>query len=320
MMRLPLVLCAPLLLAIAAPGQGLRRGLVDADAVFVGRQVGKKPHGDALVLHRVQVLEGLRGLDGASAVTVLDWPKLSLHNRPTPRQSRLFCLQDASAIAQRLGLPGSGAPYFKMVGWSGSHPLIGSDLDRDPIVGFARVLAAGERGVSTSDTANALASLAVYGAPAVRAEVALYLTERPDLRGKLSSLHWNQLMARATGETEDVDYKVALATLCAEQRLEGLVDALAVSLGPVTDPRYARCVGRIAKLLHGEQATDVLSERLRNLGRQKDREMVLMAIGATNTQSALDALMKMDKQDAAVIAALREHRSKRAQDAAGKRR
>jgi hypothetical protein len=320
MMRLPTVLFAPLLLAIAAPGQGLRRGLVEADAVFVGRQVGKKPHGDKLALHRVQVLEGLRGLSGAEAVTVLDWPKLSLHNRPTPRQSRLFCLQDASALAGRLGLPASGEPYFKLVGWPDSHPLIGADRDRDPIVGFARVLADSERGTSTSVTASALASMAIHGAPQVRAEVASYLTERPDLRGKLSGVHWNQLLTRAAGEVEDVDYKIALATLCAEQRLEGLVDALAVSLGPVADPRYARCVGRIGKLLLGEQATKVLATRLQKLGKQKDREMVLMAIGATNTQSALDALMQMDRRDAAVTAGLREHRSKRAQDAAGKRR
>ncbi|MCK5943380.1 MAG: hypothetical protein KAI24_15470 [Planctomycetes bacterium] len=319
-MRLLPVLCSALLLASAATGQSLRRGLVDADAVFVGRQVGKKPHGDALALHRVQVIEHLRGADGYPAVTVIDWPKLSLHNRPIPRQSRLYCLQDASAIAQRLGLPESGAPYFKMVGWSGSNPLIGRDRDQDPIVRFARVLADSENGTATVITAAALATMAVNGDASVRTEVTHYLTERGDLRGKLSGLHWNQLTARATGEVEDVDYKIALAQLGAEQRLDGLVDALAVSLGPVTDPRYARCVGRIAKVLHGEQATRVLADRLRNIGQTKDRSMVLMAIGATNTQSALDALMQMDDKDDAVVAALKEHRSRRAQNAVRERR
>lgn len=319
MRHLPVLLSA-LALAATATSQSLRRGLVEADAVFVGRQIGKKPHGDALTLHRVQILENVRGVDGYKAVTVLDWPKLSLHNRPTPRQSRMFCLQDASAIAQRLGLPTSGEPYYKMVGWSGSHPLIGADRNQDPIVRFARTLADSEKGTSPNVTAAALATMATSGAPKVRTEVTRYLIERGDLRGKLSGLHWNQLMARATGEIEDIDYKIALATLCGEQRLEGLIDALAVSLGPVTDPRYARCVGRISKVLHGEQATEVLGKRLRNLGKQEDRKMVLMAIGATNTQSALDALMKMDKKDAAVVSALREHRSKKAQDAAGTRR
>jgi len=315
-MRLIPVICSALALAATTTGQSLRRGLVEADAVFVGRQVGKKPHGDKLNLHRVQILENVRGVDGYQAVTVIDWPKLSLHNRPTPRQSRLFCLQDASAVAQRLGLPATGAPYYKMVGWSGSHPLIGADRNKDPIVRFARTLADSEKGTSPNITAAALASMAISGDAKVRTEVTRYLTERGDLRGKLSGVHWNQLMARATGEVEDIDYKIALATLCGEQRLDGLVDALAVSLGPVTDPRYARCVGRIGKVLHGEQATEVIGKRLRNLGREQDRKMVLMAIGATNTQSALDALMKMNKKDDAVVAALREHRSKQAQAAA----
>lgn len=116
-------------------------------------------------------------------------------------------------------------------------------------------------------------------------------------------------MARAAGEVDDVDHKIALSMLCGEQRLDGLVEALAVSLGPVTDARYARCVARISKVLHGEQATEVLGRRLRNLARPEDRKMVLMAIGATNTRSALEALQKMDRTDAAVAAALREHRS-----------
>ena len=110
MMRPLFFVCSALALAAASTGQQLRRGLVSADAVLVGRQVGRTPHGDAVTLHRVQVLEGVRGLDGQRAVTVIDWPKLSLHNRPTPRQTRLFCLQDASAVARRLGLPSSEAP------------------------------------------------------------------------------------------------------------------------------------------------------------------------------------------------------------------
>ncbi|MGC6486503.1 MAG: hypothetical protein ACON4Z_02575 [Planctomycetota bacterium] len=320
MMRSLYLVCAALALAAATTGQDLRRGLASADAVIVGRQVGKTPHGDSLTLHRVQVLEAVRGLEGERAVTVLDWPKLSLHSRPTPRQSRLYCLLDASAVAQRLGLPSRGAPYFKMVSWAGSHPLIGGERDQDPVVRLARLLAAAERGAPPGVTASALAQLAVDGDPRVRSEAARYLTERSDLRGKLAGVHWSRLTARATGEVEDIDYKIALATLCAEQRLGGLVDALAVSLGPVTDPRYARCLGRISKVLHGEQATEVLSRRLRNLGKSEDRRMVLLAIGATETQSALDALLKMDERDADVTAALREHRSKRARDAADARR
>lgn len=320
MMRPLLFVCSALALTAMAAGQSLRRGLVAADVVMVGRQVGKQAHSDALVLHRVQVVEAVRGLNGERAVTVLDWPKLSLHQRPTPRQTRLFCLQDASAVAQRLGLPSSAAPYYKLVSWPGSHPLIGADRDRDPILQLARLLADSERGAAPGVTASALVQLAINGDAKVRAEAARYLAERSDLRGKLAAVHWSRLVARAAGEVDDVDYKIALATLCAEQRLDGLVEALAVSLGPVRDPRYARCVGRIGKRLHGEQATELLGKRLRNLAKPEDREMVLMAIGATDTKSALDALSKMDQRDRAVTAALREHRSSRAKDAAAKRR
>jgi|GEM_PF-3144425 hypothetical protein len=320
MMRPLFFVCSALALAATTTGQNLRRGLVSADAVLVGRQVGKTSRGDALTLHRVQVLEAVRGLDGARAVTVLDWPKLSLHNRPTPRQTRLFCLQDASAVAQRLGLPSSEAPYFKLVGWQGSHPLVGKDRDGDPVLRLARLLAASERGAPPGVTASSLVQFALGGDARVRDEAAQLLTERSDLRGQLAGVHWSRLMARAAGEVDDVDYKIALATLCAEQRLDGLVEALAVSLGPVTDPRYARCLGRISKVLHGEQATDVLGRRLRNLARSEDRRMVLLTIGATGTRSALDALLKMDERDAAVTAALREHRSKAAQQAADARR
>ena len=308
-MRIVFLVSIAFALAAPASSQSLRRGLVGADAVLVGRQVGKRAHDESLVLHRVQVLEAVRGLSGEPAVTVLDWPKLTRHNRPTPRQSRLYCLQDASAVAQGLGLPGSGAPYFKLVGWPGSHPLVGADRDKDPIVGLARTLAASERGAAPDATAAALAKLAIEGDRKVRSEAARYLAERSDLRGRLSSVHWTRLMARAAGEVDDVDHKIALSMLCGEQRLDGLVEALAVSLGPVTDARYARCVARISKVLHGEQATEVLSRRLRNLARPQDRKMVLMAIGATNTRSALEALKKMDQAEEAVAAALREHRS-----------
>ena len=115
-------------------------------------------------------------------------------------------------------------------------------------------------------------------------------------------------------------YKIALAELCCEQRLSGLLDALSLSLGPVTDPEYARCVGRIGKVLHGEQATAMLQRRLEIAGQRQDREMLLLAIGATNTRSALDALLQMDRREAAVEAALKEHRSREAKEAVGKKR
>ncbi len=319
-MRILPILCSILGLSVIASSQNLRKGLVRADAIVVARQVGKKAHGDQIALHRLQVIQNVRGASEHKAVTVIDWPKLSLHQRPTPRQSRLYCLQDASVAATRMGLPTSDGPYFKMVGWAGSNPLIGKDLEKDPVMRFARVLASSEKGTSPNVTASTLAGMAVNAAPAVRTEIARFLSERTDLRGKLSSVHWTQLIARATGEMEDIEYKIALSELCAAQRLDGFLDALAVSLGPVQDVRFARCVGRIGKALHGEEATTKLVERLKYAGQAQDRRMLLLAIGATNTKSALDALLRMSSSDAAVNAALNEHRSPRAKEAVARRK
>ncbi|MFM1871799.1 MAG: hypothetical protein RL398_1221 [Planctomycetota bacterium] len=318
----PFVLLLSALLAVSATAQDLRRGLVESDAVVVGRQVGKKPHGDELVLHRVQVLRDVRGAAGAAAVTVIDWPNLSLHNRPQPRQSRLYCLVDASGVAERLGLPAAEAPYYRMAGWSGTNPLVGADLDADAFVGLATLLARSEAGAPSQATAAGLFDLSLARHPVVRLEATKLLAERPDLCTHLQSVQWSNLVARASGEVEDVPYKIALAELCAERRLEGLLDALVVSLGPVDDPEYARTVGRIAKLLHGEEATARLEARLRTLAEPKDRAAVLLAIGATNTESALDALLRRNQgpdRDPAVEAALREHRSPRAKEASLKK-
>jgi hypothetical protein len=286
----------------ALPAQELRRGLVDADAVLVGRQVGKKEHDENLTLHRVQVLFEVRGANAATAITVLDWPKLALHQRPSPRQSRLYCLQDATAAATRSGLPAADGPYFKMVGWPGSHPLVGG------------------QGSPPATTATALCALALGQDTVLRLEATRYLAERPDLRSHLGGLEWSRLLSRATGEVDDLPHKIALAELCGEQRLDGVFDALMLSLGQVTDADYARTVGRIGKALHGEQSATQLLERLRIAGQANDRQALLLALGASNTQAALDTLLQMDARDAAVEAALREHRSPRARDAVAKKR
>ena len=318
-MRSTFPLC--LLLAASLPAQDLRRGITDADVVVVGRQVGRTPHDENVALHRVQVLHDVRGASGNTAVTVLDWPKLALHQRPTPRQSRLYCLQDASAVATRLGLPATEGPYYKMVGWAGSNPLVGAEPGNDAVVLFARVLARTD--ARAIDTAGELCTIAVHGNAAVRTEAARFLTERGDLRATLGPAQWSELIARASGETDDVPFKIALAELCGEQRIEGLVETLAVSLGPVQDPEFARAVGRIAKVLHGEAATVKLEARLMGLREPRDRAMVLLAIGATNTDAALGLLLRIDGmvgKDAAVEAALKEHKSPRAKEAVLRRK
>lgn len=323
-MRTLPILASLLGIAALAPSQELRRGLVDADLVVVARQVAKTVRDEDLVLHRLQVIHHVRGAAEVAAVTVLDWPKLALHERPTPRQSRLYCLQDASAQATRLGLPAADGPYFKMVGWAGSNPLVGADVETDPFVAFARLLARSEAGAPPVDTAAALCTTALSGPPGVRTEAARFLTERPNLRATLGDVQWSKLLIRAGGEVDDVTHKIALAELCAEQHLPGVLDALVVALGQVPDAEYARTVGRIGVMLHGEGVTEKLQQRLVNLADPHDRAAVLLAIGATNTTSALEALLRMDGlsggKDAAIEAALREHHSPQAREAVARRK
>jgi hypothetical protein len=308
-----------LLLLPALPAQELRKGLQNADLVVVGRQVQKREHDADLTLHTVQVVRQVTAGAAPAAITVLDWPRLTLHQRPTPRQTRLYCLLDVTATANRLGLPQDQGPYYKMVGFAGSNPLVGAEVDKDPAVRLAAILASAAAGsVPPATTAAALADLALLGPAGIRSEATRLLAERPDLRTQLTTAHWSQLAARAGGESEDVPWKIALAEVCAEQRLPGLLDSLVVSLGPVKDPDYARCVGRIAAVLHGDDATPQFVSRLQRARDPTDRQMLLLALGASNTESALRALLQMRQtggKDAAVDAALREHHSPRAKEA-----
>jgi len=309
------------LLAVAAlPAQDLHRALADADLVAVARQIGKQDISADLVVHKVQIVAGVRGVPtGVTVVNVLDWPNLSVHHRPSPRQQRLYCLQDATNAARRAGLPADQGPWYRMVGWADSNPLIAGAIEQDPIVRFARLLASAETGADATATASALADLAAQGAPAVRTEAAKLLAERPDLRTRLSSVHWSRLLSCVTGELEDVPHKIALAELCAEQRLPDLAEALLVGAGSVHHVDYLRAVGRLTANLQGDAATPVLMERLQQARAPEQRKALLLVLGATQTDSALDALLNLRRslgnKDEALEAALTEHKSRRAREA-----
>jgi hypothetical protein len=318
-MRLLPSALALLLVHAAVPAQDLHRGLIEADLVAVARQVGKEDASPDLTIHRVQILGAIRGVPaGATAVSVLDWPKLSMHNRPQPRQSRLYCLQDAKTAAERAGLPADKGPYFRMVGWDGTNPLIGPDLDADPIVKFARLLAAADAGSDATATTAALVDTVLNGTPAVRTEAARVLAERPDLRSRIAAVQWSRVLSRVSGEAEDVAYKIALAELCAEQRLPGLAEAMVVGASAVQDIDYLRTTGRLTAILKGEQATPMILEQVQIARDPRHRQALLLVLGATQTQSALDALLDLRKSmgaDKAIEAALAEHKSRAAREA-----
>ena len=304
----------------ALPAQELRRGIADADLVAIGQAEGRKNVATGVVAHRLKIVEGLRGRHSNEAtVTILEWTKESHHNRPAPRQQRLYCLSNASRQAERLQLPADSGPYFKLVGWAGSNPVIVGNRATNAIAQFAKILCDAENGTAPVQTAGKIAALALDSDPLLRLEATRLLAERPFWRGRLTGVQWGKLVARTTAETDDMHYKIALAELCAEQRVPGIADALIIGLDTVQTPAYARTVGRLNAHLHGDESVPPLLRRLREHGRdQEHRQALLLAIGATRTGAALDALLELKRlkaDDKAVDAALREHKSRKAAEA-----
>jgi hypothetical protein len=185
-------------------------------------------------------------------------------------------------------------------------------------VRFAQLLAAQRCRRAPADTRpNSADGAAGDAARSLDGSDAYLLTERPDLRSKLIPLQWSQLLARS-GEIEDVPYKIALAELCAEQRLEGVSRRARSSRSarspiPTTRAPSAGSANCCTARTHDQPDQRAAAHR-RPAGRTA--RVVLLAIGATNTDSALDALLRMDMagKNTAVEAALKEHRSPKAQE------
>ncbi len=323
----PAILCTCVLMAataVSAPvsSQQLRRAVAAADRVVVATGVGVQPLGKQLIAHRLRISTTLRG-EPIDELTVIEHKRLSEHTRPKPGVQRLYCLSSFADKAHALGLPGSRAPYFKMTGHPGSNPDV-PDVDESAAVELARLILAGEHGVAAGDTAGPLLALVFDGPPGIREEAVGAFIERSALRDALGAPQKGQLMARATGETEDVRFKIALAQLCAEMRLPGTVDALCLSFDAVDDRRFAITVGRIAKALHGEKAIDVLRPHLVRQQHQTTRAKLLLALGATQTHAALEALLRMQRTGGRdlpfVEAALAAHDTRRAREAIAEKR
>ena len=156
-------------LAGISPAQRLRDGVAAADRVVVGKQVSAQPWGEHLMLHELEVLKTLKG-EPADRLVIVEITSISGHAHPAPGETRLYCLHDYTRSAQKAGLPEHGGPFFKMSGYQGSNPTLVENLDDDPHIALARIVLDAEVGVSTQQTAFALAELALEGAPSVRSK------------------------------------------------------------------------------------------------------------------------------------------------------
>ncbi|MCA8957271.1 MAG: hypothetical protein KDC87_14440 [Planctomycetes bacterium] len=303
------------------PAQQLRRAVAAADVLLIGKVVRVIPAKDH-VLYKIDIEEVLRGTVGNSATKslgVVSTKRVSEHNKPVPAKRMLLCLHDIRAAAQQLGLPEAFGPYFKMSGHPGSAVVL--DGDRDPRLTFTRTLVASQQGKSPRAIAEELFAVALKGDPRVRIEAAQTLAERSVLAGYLTQIHLSGLLSRAAGETDDIPYKIALATVCAERKEPALIPTLCISAEHVGDEAFLKALGRFARFIHREDAAQALQPHIaRAKGKTKDR--LILALGATSTEAALSTLLDMQKTSdhrAAVEAALRIHGSPRATAAVAKK-
>ncbi len=335
-------LLASAVLAPLVTAQNLRFAVASADIVVVGTDVGVRPIGKELIVHRIRVERTLRG-SAPAIVSVVEHKNLSLHQRPTPAQQRVYCLHAIpEATMDRMPVPASMRPLWKMSGERGSNPTLVGGLPSEPrltdaaeqsaktqakqspaqkLLEFIDVVVAAETGTSARKLAPRLCRLALDGDPAVgavRLEATRLLAERSTLQANLTAIDRSQLQARAVGESIDIPLKIALAELCATCEIDGLVGALILGIEQIQDPRWPRAIGRVAKHLHGDQSAAVLRQHIAASKSPKARGALLIALGATSTEGALDTLLTWRKRNGAgkfVDAALQLHGSRRALDA-----
>jgi hypothetical protein len=311
-------------LSANAPAQMLRRAIAAADLVLVAtsvRVIPAKTH----TIHRLKiggVLRGPVGFDASKQISVVVTKRVAAHTRPTPARQMIYCLHDYTNSARASKLPDTFAPYYKMSGYAGSAVVLDKEADKDSRLAFARVLVASQKGQASRKTAEALFTMALMGERRIRTEAASSIAERPALLSCLTELHLNKLLARAAGETEDIRYKIELASICAVRKTSSLIPTLCLSVEHVGDEAFLRALGRFANYIHGEAAAKILSDHAAR-ARGKTRDRLIVALGATSTEGALETLLELRKHGrnkVAVEAALRIHGSPRAAAAIANKR
>ena len=98
-------------------------------------------------------------------------------------------------------------------------------------------------------------------------------------------------------EDGDIPFKIALAELCVLQPAADLDEALLVAIPRIEDPRWPRAAGRMLRFLHGEDAGNVVEAALRRGQKDATKARLIITLGATGTQRALGALLRMKSLD-----------------------
>ncbi|MBK8976238.1 MAG: hypothetical protein IPM29_09940 [Planctomycetes bacterium] len=310
---LPIVATAlALLAATQVTAQYLRQGIAHAEHVCVARHVGVQPLGNDLFVHRYRTLEVLAGTP-AESFSILEHKRVADTPTPQPGPDRLLCL----VADHRTPVPERFAPVYRTTGFAGDRPVADDSPEFRSLHRLAEVLIAATGEARLADTTTALLQIVTDGQGPARREACEALRERPALRDRLSPVARDQILQLAVAEAADLPLKMALASLAVDAGVADAVPSLCLALGTCDDPRFARCLGQLAALRHGDGATAVLMPFLRS-ARGPLRARLLRTLGATRTTSALDQLLELYRTDAdpaPVAEALREHGAPRALEA-----
>jgi len=288
------------------------------ELVVVAEVESATPHGEGAILHRLRPIRTLKG-EAPELLTVVEVLGITCRPHPVPGAPRIYCLNSAP----KTKLPEQLGPFYQLTGFLGDHPRV--ELDpavSDPYLQLVEMLVELESGGSPIEQSARFANLALTAPSPVCTEATEVLRVHTELRDRLGSARQAEFLARAVGEQRDFEYQNSLASLCAELRLPGVIDALCSSLERSPEPKVARTIGRLARYLHGEQAILVLQPHLLRASRPEVRDQVLLAIVWTETRSALEALLKEQRDrgpSRAVDAALRAHGSPKAMKAVRKK-
>lgn len=319
MFRTDLIATLFVLTATCVEAQQLRHATWNADLIVVAKVEGVRPLGNEVMLHTLRPTRTLKG-EILPQVTIVETKRASDQPKPVLGKPRIYCLK----VARNVDLPERHGPFYRMTGFRGDHPLVSDDPAKpNTAMRLVECLLAAEDGQSPELTCRTLVQLGLTGEGPAATEAIEVLRERTAVSDRLDDLQRSDLLARAVGETNDVDLKIALASLCAEQKMRGIIDAFCLSIEESPNERFARTVGRLAKFAHGEGAFDVLRPHIARARTPAVKDQLLLALGATQTDKALNALLRyreLHGAGKAVDAALAAHGSKRAKEAIANRR
>ena len=314
---LPLVLAAGLTLPSQA--QQLRNGVWAAEVIVVATVNGVQPLGKDLIVHRLQTLRTLQG-EAPERISIVQDKRVSDSPVPVLGSPRICCLRPVT----NKDLPEQFRPYFRMTGFAGDHPVVPAKAGEPSTeLEFVELLIRSERGLAPREMGLGLTRIALEGKGPARAEAIDVLRSRTTARDTLNAVQKVALLSRAVGETEDLALKCSLASLCAELEMPEVIESLCLAMVQTGDPEFVRTVGRLARFVHREKATEVLGPQIARAREAEVRDRLIVALGATRTKSALEALLKMrERKDPskAIDAALEAHGTARAIEAIGTKR